>query len=193
VNRVPLQPFKLYQPLDICWPQIIKLHNGYRSTTRPTSTDTQNTKHRGVEKRPAATHWWKPKAWLKYLSLKVYLPLMVVCLFPWFVSESRLIIIWLIQNHLHDNDSNNDGDNKNIKAPLFTCQHNGRPIELHAHALAEDVIYHIGWEAFTTKGSHNLHLTDDAAKHWNSLAKPAARKTLAKLPALKIPGGKMSK
>ena len=105
----------------------------------------------------------------------------------------KVIIIWLIQNHLHDNDSNDDSDDENIEAPLFTCQHNGLPIELHAHALVEDVIYHIGWEAFTTKGSHNLHLTNDAAKHWNSLTKPAARKTLAKLPALKIPGGKMSK
>ena len=99
-----------------------------------------------------------------------------------------------VGSHLHDNNSNNNNDDdKNIEAPLFMCRHNGRLIELHAHALAEDVIYHIGWKAFTTKGSHNLHLMDDTAKHWNSLTKPAARKTLAKLPALKIPGGKMSK
>jgi len=66
-------------------------------------------------------------------------------------------------------------------------------IELHAHAFAEHVIYHIGWAAFINKGSHNLHLTGEAAKHWNSLAKPAAQKTLAKLSKIKIPGGKMSK
>ena len=65
-------------------------------------------------------------------------------------------------------------------------------MELHMHTFAEHVIYHISWAAFTNKGSHNLHFTGDA-KHWNSLAKPAAQKTLAKLSKIKILGGKMSK
>jgi hypothetical protein len=77
-----------------------------------------------------------------------------------------------------------------INAPLFSCRHNGRPIEIHTHASAEHVVYHIGWNAFTSQGSNHLQLTSDAAKHWNSLTKPAAQKTLAKL---KIPGGKMAK
>jgi hypothetical protein len=46
--------------------------------------------------------------------------------------------------------------------------HNGCTIKLHTHAFAEDVIYHLDWEVFATKGSHDLHFTDDAAKHWNS-------------------------
>jgi len=69
----------------------------------------------------------------------------------------------------------------------------GRPVELHTHAVAEHVLYHIGWDAFTGNGSHNMHLTPDAAKHWNSFTKPAAQKALTKLLKLKIPGGKRAK
>jgi hypothetical protein len=107
------------------------------------------------------------------------------------LSQLPVLTLYYVQNHSQIEDD--DGDDGDIEAPLFTCRHNGRPIELHTHAFAEHVIYHISWEAFTTKGSHNLHLTEDAAKHWNSLTKPAAQKTLAKLPKLKIPGGKMSR
>jgi hypothetical protein len=58
---------------------------------------------------------------------------------------------------------------------------------------AEVVAYHIGWAAITNEGSHNLHLTGEAAKCWNSPAKPAAQRTLAKLSKTKISGVKMSK
>ena len=93
----------------------------------------------------------------------------------------------------HSQQMDDEDEDTATETPLFSCQHGGCQTELHTHAFAEHVIYHIGWEAFTTKGSHNLHLTEDAAKHWNSLTKPAAQKTLAKLPKLKIPGGKMSR
>ena len=44
--------------------------------------------------------------------------------------------------------------------------------------------------AFTNGGSHYLNLTEEAAKHWNSIAKPAAQKTLTKLSKIKIPRGR---
>jgi hypothetical protein len=107
------------------------------------------------------------------------------------LSQLPVLTLYYVQNHSQIEDNN--GDDGDIEAPLFTCRQNCCPIELHTHAFAKHVIYHISWEAFTTKGSHNLHLTEDAAKHWNSLTKPATQKTLAKLPKLKIPGRKMSR
>jgi len=54
-------------------------------------------------------------------------------------------------------------DNKDSEAPLFSCCHNGRPIELHTHVAAEHVLYHIGWHAFSANGSHNMQLMPDTA------------------------------
>ena len=71
----------------------------------------------------------------------------------------------------------------------------GRPIELHTHTFAEHVLYRISWEAFTTKGSHNMQLTSEAEKHWKAFTELTTTKALvvAALPKLKIPGGKMTK
>ena len=76
--------------------------------------------------------------------------------------------------------------------PLFSCRHMhmGCETELHSHAFAEDVIYHIGWAAFVSRGSYS-QLMPDAAQHWNSLSKTATKKVLTKLLKLKIPGGNM--
>jgi hypothetical protein len=59
---------------------------------------------------------------------------------------------------------------------------NGCPIELHTHNFAEHVLYHISWEAFTMKGSHNMKLTSEAEKLWKALPKSTTRKALAALP-----------
>jgi hypothetical protein len=66
---------------------------------------------------------------------------------------------------------------------------------LHTHTFAEHVLYRIGWEAFTTKGSHNMQLTSEAEKHWKAFTELTTTKALvvAALPKLKIPGGKMTK
>ena len=62
--------------------------------------------------------------------------------------------------------------------------------ELHSHSFAEDVIYHIGWDAFISCGSHH-QLMPDAPLLWTSFNQPV-NKLLATLPKLKIPGGKMA-
>jgi hypothetical protein len=89
-----------------------------------------------------------------------------------------------------NDDDDEDDDAAAADAPLFSCRHMGRETELHSHAFAEDVIYHIGWAAFVSRGSYS-QLMPDAAQHWNSLSKTATKKVLTKLPKLKIPGGKM--
>jgi hypothetical protein len=78
-------------------------------------------------------------------------------------------------------------------APLFSCRLNGRSIELHTHTIAEHVIYHIGWDAFISKDALHCQLKSEAANHWKALTKPAVNTLLAKIPKLKIPGGKMAK
>ena len=90
-------------------------------------------------------------------------------------------------------EEDDDGDDPKTEVPLFLCQHNGHTAELHLHTFADDVLYHIRWDAFTSCGSHNLQLTSKAAKHWNSHNKPATNKVLAALPKLKILSGKLSK
>ena len=60
-------------------------------------------------------------------------------------------------------------------------------VELHTHAKSEDVLYHVGWEAFIPDASHNRELNSLAVKHWIELTKPAAK---AKLATITIPGGK---
>jgi hypothetical protein len=59
-------------------------------------------------------------------------------------------------------EEDNDGDDFEIEVPFFLCQHNGHAAELHSHTFADDVLYHIGWYAFTSHRSHNLQLTSDS-------------------------------
>lgn len=82
---------------------------------------------------------------------------------------------------------------EDANVPLFSCQHNDRPVELHAHAVAKHVIYHTGWNAFVSKDVQHYQLTSEAAKFWKALTKPAAKALLMTLPKLKVPGGKMVK
>ena len=73
------------------------------------------------------------------------------------------------------------------EAPHFSCRHKSRAIELHTHAKSEDVLYHIGWEAFIPSSLQNKELNSLALQHWIELNKPAAK---AKLATIKIPGGR---
>jgi hypothetical protein len=128
---------------------------------------------------------------LKYLSVRVFLSLMVVrdlryCYFP-----QRRVSISYIWGHSNVADQD-DEDNEDSEASLFSCHHNGRPIELHTHDFAEHVLYHVGWDAFSANGSHNMQLTPDTAEHWKALTKLTTRHTrqvLTKFPQLNIPGG----
>ena len=60
------------------------------------------------------------------------------------------------------------------EAPRFSCRHKSRSVELHTHAKSEDVLYHIGWEAFIPGASHTRELNSLAVKDWIELTKPAA-------------------
>ena len=91
-------------------------------------------------------------------------------------------------SHITDDGDNNDS--KDIDLPVFSCHHMGSTIELHTHAFSELVLYHIGWETFTSKGSHNVQLTPDETEYWNTFTKLAAKRAIAKLPKITIPGGK---
>ena len=105
---------------------------------------------------------------------------------------------WILSPNLHcetsqqqttnaDMSDDNDMSDVENEAPRFSCRHKSQAIELHTHARSEDVLYHIGWEAFILSNSHNKELNSLAAKHWNELSKCA---TIAKLSKIKIPGGK---
>jgi hypothetical protein len=125
----------------------------------------------------------------KYLLVRVFLPLMVRDLWYCYFPQHRVSIsyIWGHSSVADEDDEDNEGS----EASLFSCHHNGRPIELHAHDFAEHVLYHVGWDAFSANGSHNMQLTPDTAEHWKALTKLTTRQALTKLPKLKIPGGKM--
>ena len=85
-----------------------------------------------------------------------------------------------------DPDISNENPMSDVEdeAPHFSCRHKSWSIELHTHAKSEDMLYHIGWEAFILSNSHNKELNSLAAKHWDELTKCA---TIAKLTKIKFP------
>ena len=93
------------------------------------------------------------------------------------------------QQHSVESDVSDDNGMSDVedKAPHFSCRHKSRAIELHTHAKSEDVLYHIGWEAFIPSSLQNKELNSLALQHWIELNKPA---TKAKLATIKIPGGR---
>jgi hypothetical protein len=79
-----------------------------------------------------------------------------------------------------------------VDAPPFSCVRG--QAHLHTHLPADQVIYHLGREAFTSNGFRHLVLTPDAEEHWLALtSSKKVRTVMGKLPTIKIPEGKMVK
>jgi len=84
---------------------------------------------------------------LKYLSVRVFLPLTVIC-------HSSVFKIYNVNTYFHYCYGHINEDNDS-EVSLFLCCHRC-PNELRTHAVTKQVIYHISWEAFTAKGLHNM-------------------------------------
>ena len=69
------------------------------------------------------------------------------------------------QQHSVESDVSDDNGMSDVedKAPRFSCRHKSRAIELHTHAKSEDVLYHIGWEAFIPSAKQGAELAGFAA------------------------------
>ena len=125
---------------------------------------------------------------LKYLSVRVWLPLTLVSSLYLTSSKSSNVAY---QQHASEGDVEDSSmsDVESKDAPLFSCRHKSCSVKLHTHERSDDVLYHVGREAFVPSDRHSKELNLLAAKHWIELTKPTA---VVKLPnlKLKIPGRK---
>ncbi|KAG2123801.1 hypothetical protein DEU56DRAFT_828756, partial [Suillus clintonianus] len=62
--------------------------------------------------------------------------------------------------------------------------------EIHTHAPASSILYHIGKGALKATNSRALELSNANARHWVALTAPQVKQ---KLPRLKISGGRITK
>src|SRR5882762_552264 len=86
----------------------------------------------------------------------------------------------------HSQQMDDENEDTATEAPLFSCWHGGCQTELHTHAFAENVIYHLGWSVWFPLSAHTGRCTA-----LDNINKSATNKHLATLPKLKIPGEKM--
>ncbi|KAH7902917.1 hypothetical protein BJ138DRAFT_1021366 [Hygrophoropsis aurantiaca] len=102
---------------------------------------------------------------LAFLSLRVFL----------LVSPSHCVF----------SDSESDSEDT-IVPQMFSQMY--RQHELHTHAQAKHILYHLGKNALVGTDSRALQLTPRSATHWHALTRTKVKK---KLPTLKILAGKI--
>ncbi|KAI0628399.1 hypothetical protein C8Q77DRAFT_1148254 [Trametes polyzona] len=98
---------------------------------------------------------------LSYFSLRVYLPLQL--------SGSTTSLEVRTRDRPED-----------MAVPAFSCRY--RTVDLHTHAPASDLLYHLGPDA-TTGSRELIILKEYAAARWRALTMPKVQKLFIRIPA----------
>ena len=94
----------------------------------------------------------------------------------------------LSQSHgqFSKNEPGSEDDEDSDIVPAFSCR--DRKIELHTHAKASHLLYHLGSKALTGDHRDSMRLTSIAASRWKAFMKPKVKAALTVAQSLKAVG-----